>query len=159
VAARHPRASNIEATELAERLAAAGLARATRRFPRASNIEATELADRLAAAGLALATRRFLAGLYATEPGWNDRLFRAAADMQGCGFAPAEALPLLLQGARPRAQEDAEIARRTIASAYSQARLPARDLAAAGGGLHVHRRGFRFSLVITSDAPPTREGA
>jgi hypothetical protein len=71
-------------------------------------------------------TRRFLAGEYADGPNWNYRLFRAACDLAGRGMPREEAEPLLLAGARPWDAENMDIARRTIESAFSEPREPAR---------------------------------
>jgi hypothetical protein len=69
-------------------------------------------------------TRRFLEGRYADGPRWNDRLFRAACDLNGRGYDLAEAEPLLLAGAQPWNLAEEEAAMRTIQSAYSQERQP-----------------------------------
>lgn len=71
-------------------------------------------------------TQKFLAGEFADGPGWNHRLFRAGCDLAGRGLPLEEAEPLLLAGARPYNQTEEENARRTVQSAYSQAREPAR---------------------------------
>jgi hypothetical protein len=71
-------------------------------------------------------TREFLAGKYADGPNWNGRLFRAACDLAGRGVSQAEAEPALLAGANPWDETNAETARRTIQSAFSQPREPAR---------------------------------
>jgi hypothetical protein len=71
-------------------------------------------------------TLRFLSGEYANGPGWNDRLFRAACDLAGREIPRDVAEPLLLAGARPWNPTETENARRTIESAYSQSREPAR---------------------------------
>lgn len=76
-----------------------------------------------AASGTTLA---FLGGKHAEGPGWNDRLFRAACDLQARGIPLAEAEPELLAGACPWNQGEEELALRTIASAYSQERVPSR---------------------------------
>jgi hypothetical protein len=72
------------------------------------------------------ATREFLDGRFADGPGWNDRLFRAACDLAARGCRLEEAEPLLLAGARPWDDAEAAQAGRTIRSAYSQPREPAR---------------------------------
>ena len=59
-------------------------------------------------------------------PKWNERLFRAACDLAGRGMSQKEAEPLLLAGARPWDESNAEAARRTIESAFSRPRKPAR---------------------------------
>jgi hypothetical protein len=69
-------------------------------------------------------TREFLSGRWADGPGWNQRLFQAACDLQGRGIPYGAAVPLLLAGARPYDAINAEFARNTIASAYSQSREP-----------------------------------
>ena len=71
-------------------------------------------------------TRAFLAGTYADGPDWNGRLFRAACDLAGHGMLREEAEPLLLAGARPWDETNAETARRTIESAFSEPREPSR---------------------------------
>ena len=71
-------------------------------------------------------TRAFLAGTYADGPDWNGRLFRAACDLAGRGMPQEKAEPLLLAGARPWDETNAEIARRTIESAFSEPREPSR---------------------------------
>ena len=71
-------------------------------------------------------TRAFLAGQHAEGSGWNDRLFRAGCDLAGRGMSREEAEPLLLAGARPWDESNAEIARRTIESAFSEPREPAK---------------------------------
>jgi hypothetical protein len=69
-------------------------------------------------------TRAFLSGRWANGPGWNERLFRAACDLQGRGLPQEEAEPLLLAGAQPWDRSEDENARRTITSAYRQPREP-----------------------------------
>ena len=92
------------------------------------DVEADDLIGRLGEEGLCRETRRFLDGEYADEVGWNGRLFRAAADMAGCGLPLDDALPQLLVGAGPWTQGDSAKARATIESAYSAERFPARIL-------------------------------
>jgi hypothetical protein len=104
-----------------------------RNGPRASTIEVIARNERFARARLCRRTREFLSGQYAFEPGWNDRLYRAAADMAGCGFSLSEAMPRLLEGARPRGSADRAAARSTIKSAFARKRTPARVLAARHG--------------------------
>jgi hypothetical protein len=70
-------------------------------------------------------TRRFLSGLYANGPKWNDRLFRAACDLQARGLPQAVAEPLLVKGAQPWDSGEEEKARETVRSAFNQARTPA----------------------------------
>jgi hypothetical protein len=72
-------------------------------------------------------TRRFLLGAWADGPGWNSRLFRAAADLAGRRVPYDVAEPLLLAGARPWNESERGAARRTIHSAYSQPREPGRS--------------------------------
>ena len=69
-------------------------------------------------------TKAFLTGTYAEGPDWNGRLFRAACDLAGRGMHQKKAGPLLLAGARPWDETNAEIARRTIESAFSEPREP-----------------------------------
>lgn len=71
-------------------------------------------------------TKKFLSGAYAEGPRWNDRLFRAACDLAGREVPLDEAEPLLLTGAQPWTRAEAELARGTIQSAYSQQREPGR---------------------------------
>jgi hypothetical protein len=70
-------------------------------------------------------TLSFLSGRYKNGPFWNDRLFNAACDLHGRGLPLAEAEPLLLTGAAPWNQDEEELARRTIQSAYEEPRVPA----------------------------------
>jgi Bifunctional DNA primase/polymerase, N-terminal len=76
--------------------------------------------------GVTNSTRQFLASVYADSAGWNGRLFRATCDMAGNGVPIERAMPLLLAGARPWDSREEALAIRTIESAYSQPRLPAR---------------------------------
>jgi len=71
-------------------------------------------------------TREFLAGQYANGPNWNERLFRAACDLAARGMSRDQAEPLLLAGARPWDDSEAEAVRRSIASAFSEPRKPSR---------------------------------
>jgi len=71
-------------------------------------------------------TLEFLSGQHADGPRWNDRLFNAACDLCGRDMPVEKAEPLLLAGAQPWNQGEAESALRTIRSAYSQPREPAR---------------------------------
>jgi hypothetical protein len=71
-------------------------------------------------------TLEFLSGKWAEGPRWNDKLFNAACDLCGLDMPLEEAEPLLLAGAQPWNVGEEELARRTIASAYSQPREPAR---------------------------------
>jgi hypothetical protein len=84
--------------------------------------------DTTPAAGLDASPRTlsFLAGHHAEGPGWNQRLFNAACDLCGLDVPLEKAEPLLLAGARPWNQGEEELARRTIHSAYSRPREPAR---------------------------------
>jgi len=79
-----------------------------------------------AAGAFSTETARFLAGEYADGPNWNNRLFTAACDLAARGFDVDEAEPLLLAGAAPRNQDEADAARRTVQSAYSAPRVAAR---------------------------------
>ncbi len=74
-------------------------------------------------------TQDFLLGRYAAEPNWNTNLFLAACDMCGSDYPLDEAMPLL-RGARPWTTQDAEVAERTIRSAYSEERQSARRVTA-----------------------------
>jgi hypothetical protein len=71
-------------------------------------------------------TLAFLAGRWADGPGWNQKLFSAACDLNARNVALDRAEPLLLAGAQPYNLGEEELARRTIRSAYSQQREPAR---------------------------------
>jgi hypothetical protein len=71
-------------------------------------------------------TLQFLSGKWAEGPGWNSKLFNAACDLCGRSMPLEKAEPLLLAGARPWSVGDAELARKTILSAYSRPREPAR---------------------------------
>lgn len=74
--------------------------------------------------GLAKSTRDWLFGRFSHADSWNQRLFVAACDLAGHGVSLEAAEPLLLRGARPDTDTDEQSARRTIQSAYSQARSP-----------------------------------
>ena len=110
----------------------------------------SDTAERLAKAGVCRATLQYLEGAYAEGPDWNGRLFAAAADLHGCGIDDEEAEALLLAGAEPWDGDEEEAARRTIASAFGQDRVPARVLAAknAGGKTWVSSNGRRFAVGI-----------
>jgi len=154
------------ATEVAraDRIAALAARKAARLAParrraelgRALMMDRRPGADAVAAAGsvdqrvICRSTREFLAGDHADGPSWNDRLFRAAADLCGCRVPQEAAEGRLMAGARPRTREDEEAARQTIASAYRRDRLPARLLAVGGdaGRLRVSPSGSRFSAII-----------
>ena len=139
-----------QAARLSKADSPAGTHPGTPTWPSPSNVVTTEQADRLAAAGLCRETRRFLAGIYAEGPQWNDRLFRTAADMAGCAFAQRAATPLLIKGAAPWDDREKQVALRTIASAYDEDRQPACVQAAAGGGTpYIARNRFSFRI----DAP------
>lgn len=71
-------------------------------------------------------TLEFLSGNFAEGPLWNQKLFAAACDLCGRGMPVEEGEPLLLAGAQPWNRGEEELAQRTIASAYSQHREPAR---------------------------------
>lgn len=75
---------------------------------------------------LARRTMLFLAGKYADGPDWNCRLFKAACDLAGNSVPKETATRLLLAGAKPWNSEEVENALRTIESAYSQDRAPAK---------------------------------
>lgn len=78
--------------------------------------------------GISRTTKSVLRGEYADGPRWNDRLYRAACDLAGCGVPLDEAMPLLITGAEPWDMTEEDKARRTIESAYSEERIPAREL-------------------------------
>ncbi len=74
--------------------------------------------------GFAKSTRDWLFGRFAHADNWNQRLFVAACDLAGHGVSLEAAEPLLLRGAQPDTNTDEQSARRTIQSAFSQARSP-----------------------------------
>jgi hypothetical protein len=82
---------------------------------------------------ISLNTRLFLLGQFAYQENWNCRLFGAACDLAGIEMPIQKAVPLLLNGAKPRTFADEEMAIRTIESAYSEPRLPARAWATQHG--------------------------
>ena len=84
--------------------------------------------SKLSVAGIDASPRTlaFLTGSCAEGPHWNDRLFAAACDLCGRSMPIEKAEPLLLAGAQPWNQGEAEAARRTVQSAYSQPREPAK---------------------------------
>jgi hypothetical protein len=90
--------------------------------PNGTNYSAKPL-DR-SAVNASPSTRRFLAGEFANGPRWNDRLFHAACDLHGRGIPREVAEPLLLGGAQPCDETEANAARYTIQSAYAQFRTP-----------------------------------
>lgn len=75
-----------------------------------------------------VATQEFIAGLHANGSSWNSRLYAAACDLAGNGCSHEQAIDLLRQGAKPWNREEEENMLRTIESAYSEPRLPARQL-------------------------------
>ena len=79
--------------------------------------------------GLASKTVRFINGEFKDKQNWNCNLFRAACDLAGNGYTYEQALPILLRGASPYTQADLVAATRTIESAFSQSRSPARQVA------------------------------
>jgi hypothetical protein len=72
------------------------------------------------------ATRAFLEGRHSEDPRWNERLFSAACDLAARGLVIDKATDLLLAGARPWNAGEEESAVKTILSAYSRPREPAR---------------------------------
>ena len=76
--------------------------------------------------GISIDTRTFLSGRYADGPLWNQKLFRAACDLAGCGYDSNHATELLLAGARPSSPKEQQEAVATIKSAFSKPRTPAR---------------------------------
>jgi len=76
--------------------------------------------------GISNDTRTFLSGRYADGPLWNQKLFRAACDLAGCGYDSNHATELLLAGARPSSPKEQQEAVATIKSAFSKPRTPAR---------------------------------
>ena len=79
--------------------------------------------------GISRASRAFLSGRYPDDPLWNERIFRAACDLAGCGYDLDRATELLLAGAKPWNPEEEQRALATIQSAFSQPRQPARSTA------------------------------
>ena len=73
------------------------------------------------------ATRQFLSGECQDGPRWNDKMFRAACDMAGCGYTFDEAVVPLLRGANPYGSSDEERAIATIQSAFNENRYPSID--------------------------------
>lgn len=71
------------------------------------------------------ATQQFLLGIFASGPQWNQRLFNAACDLNGCGWLQSRATHLLLKGAQPWNDQELSNALATIHSAYSEQRVPA----------------------------------
>jgi len=71
------------------------------------------------------ATQQFLLGIFASGPQWNQRLFNAACDLNGCGWLQSRATHLLLKGAQPWNDQELNNALATIHSAYSEQRVPA----------------------------------
>ena len=92
----------------------------------ASNCQPANLRQINLIPGISDATRAFLQGLFANGPGWNQRLFNAACDLAGNGIPLEQAIAMLLAGAHPWNSEETENAIRTIQSAFSQVRTPAR---------------------------------
>lgn len=76
---------------------------------------------------LACETCDFLRGDYSEGPGWNDRLFKAACDLAGNGVDQEIATRALISAACPWNPQEHEAAMRTIESAYSIERSPARE--------------------------------
>jgi putative DNA primase/helicase len=72
-------------------------------------------------------TLEFLSGKYAAGPNWNDKLFAAACDLKGRGVPAERAEQMLLDGAQPWNEAEADNALRTIRSAFSQPRRPAKS--------------------------------
>jgi Bifunctional DNA primase/polymerase, N-terminal len=95
--------------------------RATRR----QVTQPTSIPDAEGVAG-SLATMAFLSGKFANEPGWNTRLFNAACDLCGRRYPRERVEALLLAAAGPSDEKERDIASRTIESAFSQPRSPAR---------------------------------
>jgi hypothetical protein len=75
--------------------------------------------------GISNATRAFLSGRYSDGPQWNDRLFRAACDLAGSGYAEDHAISLLLAGANPWSTDEERNTMATIRSAFGMPRQPA----------------------------------
>lgn len=71
---------------------------------------------------VAASTAEFLAGKFAASGGWNNRLFRAACDLNSQKIPLPEAKALLLRGACPETVTDRQFAEDTIASAFSRPR-------------------------------------
>jgi len=75
-------------------------------------------------ADMSPSTREFLSGRYADGPKWNERMFRAACDLNARGMLQQQATSILLSGARPWNAAETELAMRTIESAYAESREP-----------------------------------
>ena len=75
---------------------------------------------------VAPSTARFLCGMHADSANWNNRLFRAACDMNARGVPLQQARTLLMQGAKPRTTDDEQAASDTIAQGYKEIREPSR---------------------------------
>ncbi|MGD0141271.1 MAG: bifunctional DNA primase/polymerase [Tepidisphaeraceae bacterium] len=68
------------------------------------------------------ATAEFLTGKWSEGPNWNQRLFNASCELKARGVAIEIASPLLIQGAKPRNDQERAGALATIQSAYSRDR-------------------------------------
>jgi hypothetical protein len=79
--------------------------------------------------GISRASREFLAGVFANESGWNQRVFNAACDLAGCGYDIDRASELVLRGARPWSPDEERKALASVRSAFSRSRRPARSMA------------------------------
>jgi hypothetical protein len=78
--------------------------------------------------GICARTADFLAGDYANDATWQKRLWLAACDLNGSGYGLEEVLWWLLEAAAAvNAPEKRQTALRTIANAYMQPRLSARE--------------------------------
>lgn len=104
---------------------AAALRPASTPAPRPAPAE-TAVASKRITKDVSRSTAAFLAGQYANARGWNQRLFKAACDLAARAIPLAEAMPLLLEGARPWDLSEREAAIRTIESSYAAAREPSR---------------------------------
>lgn len=78
--------------------------------------------------GISYSTKLFLLRRFADGPNWNHRLFTAACDLAGNGVPLETATTYLINGADPWNDEEAHRAKQTIASAYSESRLPGQIL-------------------------------
>lgn len=90
----------------------------------ARNVSPSPILPNLEDVDASPSTLEFLQGHFADGPHWNDRLFRAACDLSARNLPLDRAESLLLAGARPWDDSQAETARQSIRSAYSQPRAP-----------------------------------
>jgi hypothetical protein len=78
--------------------------------------------------GICRKTEDFLMGDFAHDATWQKRLWLAASDLSGCGYAIEQSIWWLLEGAGAADEpEKREAALKTIANAYMKIRLSARE--------------------------------